>query len=180
MKKVLNGAPETVSVKIKEPVEADEAPLQSQARYKEVIKPALKQIQDKWKDFLFVIEKKNQHLLGTYLQEGRVADLEDNTLTLEFEESSVFHKNLINQPTNIEFLERELSLFFHAALKLKFKMVPDDLKKIKDNSEPAKSYDPREKIKRYINKNDVIRESLDLFNGKIVGFNEPEQNKKKE
>ena len=57
-------------------------------------------------------------------------------------------------------------------------MVPDSIKGKAASIQSSKPYDPREKIKKFIKENEVIRESLDLFNGKIVGFKEPEKSSK--
>ncbi|MCK5707570.1 MAG: DNA polymerase III subunit gamma/tau [Candidatus Aureabacteria bacterium] len=178
MKKSLENMPDSTRAVIDDIKK--ETSLPEDIKKKQVIKPLLEQLQERWKEFLFVIEKKNKHILKTYLQEGRVSQISDNTVMLEFEESSVFHQDLLNQPTNIEFVEKELSSFFHTALKLKFKMVPDNIKKKPDGKADSKSFDPRAKIKKFINENDVMKDSLELFNGKIVGFKEPDKKTKKE
>ena len=98
---------------------------------KEVIKPTMDQLSQKWKEFLFLMEKKNKHLLKTHLEEGSIAEVSGNTVTLEFKESSVFQLDLLNQPSNIEFIEKELSAFFRTNLNVRFRMVPDSDKKEK-------------------------------------------------
>jgi DNA polymerase-3 subunit gamma/tau len=174
LKKALEHAPDHPAPRPHPAEEVRQEPA-APARPQEVIRPTQEQMQERWKDFLFVVEKKNKHLIRTYLQEGCVAEVDGSTVVLEFQESSVFHLDLLNQPTNIEFIEKEMSAFFNASLKLKFRMVPDTIRKRECEEPAAKPYDPREKIKKMIDDNEVIRESLNLFQGKIVGFKEPEK-----
>ncbi|MBN1520905.1 MAG: hypothetical protein JW928_00105, partial [Candidatus Aureabacteria bacterium] len=175
LKKAFENAPEITSSPVVGQSSDRKLSADEKNFHKEVIKPTLEQLQDKWKDFLYVLEKKNKHLIKTHLQEGRIAGVEGNTVLIQFEESSVFQLDLLNQPTNIEFIEKELSSFFKTNLQLKIQMVPDSIKKKDDDLFASKPYDPKEKIKKLIKENEVIRESLDLFNGKIVGFKEPEK-----
>ncbi len=141
------------------------------------IKPLLEQVKSRWKNFLNLLEKKNKHLLRVHLQEGEVKEIFENTLTLEFDESSMFHMDVLKEPKNLNFIEEELSLYFGTPLKIKFNSVSRlEDRQDKERAFKSNSYDPREKIKKFIEENEIVKEVISKFEGRVVGFKKVEDN----
>ena len=137
------------------------------------IKPLINQIKDRWPNFLNLLEKKNHHLLKLHLSEGKVKELKENILTLEFDESSMFNLSLLQEPKNITLVEEELSLYFDTPLKIKFEITQQSEIKPETSIISRKPYDPNEKIKKVINENKIVKKTLEIFeDSKIVGYKE--------
>ncbi len=115
--------------------------------------------------------KQEKIYIASCLEEGRLVDFKNNTVTFAFLKKNTFHKESLEKPQNRELIEVNFSKILSAKIKVEFMLTDDSAsaegatgKDISKNSKPSLS--PLKKVLS----DPIIKTALDIFDGSIMKF----------
>lgn len=88
--------------------------------------------------------------VATYLNEGELVSIQNNTLTIAFSKNHSLHKESLEDKNNRLIIEKNIAEVLGAHLKIKFILTAEEKKKEDTKDHP------------------FIKSALDMFNGKVV------------
>ncbi len=138
------------------------APAESDAFFKTELL-SLGEIQKRWNEVLGEV-KNNKLSLWSLIKDGEVVGLEDDTLTIEFNNGNSFHKKQAERKENLNLIQKALGNIFAQPFKLKF-----ELNELKDAS-PDKPDDSKSRSggPTQITNDPLIKSIFDNFEGEII------------
>ena len=113
--------------------------------------------------------KQEKIYIASCLEEGRLVDFKNNTVTFAFLKKNTFHKESLEKPQNRELIEVNFSKILSAKIKVEFILTDDSDsaegatgKDISKNSKP-----PLSPLKKVLS-DPIIKTALDIFDGSIM------------
>ncbi len=122
-----------------------------------------------WPEFIETLGK-NRPILKTYLSEGRPEGIENGVLKVCFDEEFDFHREALESPEKLAYLENLLKNKLGFPVKLKFIVISGKVSSPKEEY-GAKEPTSREK-KQIVKKNPLIESAIEMFDGTIVDIKE--------
>ena len=120
-------------------------------------------IRERWDDFIATLGGERP-LLKTYLYEGEPRSLKDGVLTVGFAEKFDFHKDSLESPSNLAYLENLLASKLGFAVKIKFTVAASGTPV--PEARPASNPAPGKK--KLVQNSPVIQAALDALDGTVI------------
>ena len=93
---------------------------------------SLDEIKSRWSEIIESIQKIKMYV-ATYLSEGTIQELKDNTLVISFAKNNSFHKEVLERKDNKAIIEKILESMFKVKIKLNFILSKEEITKKEEN-----------------------------------------------
>lgn len=134
----------------------------------------LPSIEDKWPDFLKVLESHHK-ILFNHLQNSRLGLCGEKTIELRFDLDSVFDYKALNDSVAKKNLEQELHAFFKMNYQVIFKVDDRDIPEVpEDNFQEVEAdmnlAEATLKVREIIQSNTLVSKAIETFEGKVIKY----------
>ncbi|MFQ6032858.1 MAG: DNA polymerase III subunit gamma/tau [Candidatus Zixiibacteriota bacterium] len=128
-------------------------------------KISLSILKGRWKEVLEKI-KKTKLSLWSLMREGELMSLEDDTITIQFQNGRNFHKKQAEKEENSSFIQKALEEIYGQSFQLRFELNPEKMTPSggQDNSASKDQLDLSEAAKN----DPLIKTIMDTFDGEII------------
>ena len=115
--------------------------------------------------------KQEKIYIASCLEEGRLADFKNNTVTFAFLKKNTFHKESLEKPQNRELIESNFSKILSAKIKVEFILTEDnDSAGNASGKDSSKNLKPSMSPLKKVLSDPIIKTALDMFDGNIMKF----------
>jgi DNA polymerase-3 subunit gamma/tau len=126
---------------------------------------SLQSLKDRWIEVLERI-KKNKLSLWSLIKDGEVISLEDDTITVEFQNGRNFHKKQTERKENLNLIQQALGDIYGQPFQLKFELNPEKMIPSGANNDSARKDQLR--LSDAAKKDPLIKTIMDTFEGEII------------
>ena len=107
--------------------------------------------------------------IASCLEEGRLINFKDNTVTLGFPRKNTFHKESLEKQQNRDLIENNFSKALGVQTRVEF-IITEDGKQLVDSAKSEKSNQPDQNPLKKALSDPIIKSALDIFDGNIMKF----------
>ena len=140
----------------------------------------LQRIKESWLKVLNFVKNKKMSV-GTFLSEGKLLNVKDNTLKVGFQKSNSFHREALETDANKKFVESILKNIVGENVSLTFETVEDETREPEEISPPDAEPENGEPdgIPAGNKIEPIVESAVDMFGGRIVDVRKPKEGEKK-
>jgi DNA polymerase-3 subunit gamma/tau len=128
-------------------------------------KTSFSDLRDRWGEVLEKV-KKTKLSLWSLIKDGEVMSLEDDTITIEFQNGGNFHKKLTEKKENLSLIQKTLGQVYGHSFQLKFELNPK--KTLPSPGQNSAAYQDRLNLNEVAKKDPTIRNIMDTFEGELI------------
>jgi DNA polymerase-3 subunit gamma/tau len=138
-------------------------------------KISLQNLKDRWNEVLEKI-KKSKLSLWSLIKGGEIISLEDDTITIEFQNGRNFHKKQAEKKENLTLIQKALKEIYGQFFQLKFELNPEKMVSSGDQNSSIHSAVSRSasggkdqlNLSEAAKKDPLIKNIMDTFEGELI------------